>query len=145
MSEKKHSSLDKLGIWIIGATVLGAVTGLVLRKDAQMLAPMGNLFMQLIKSSVPQNGEANTTVARTAVVKSAASINIFLDIFRHPFLAYSFTVRYAVLTFRRAIYAQPWGIWLSMLKNSYTIAAMTTAIPVSMTAIMINAVWSRLS
>ncbi len=52
MSEKKHSSLDKLGIWIIGATVLGAITGLLLGKDAQMLAPMGNLFMQLIKMVV---------------------------------------------------------------------------------------------
>lgn len=52
MSENKHSSLDRLGLWILGATVLGAVTGLILGKDAQMFAPMGNLFMQLIKMIV---------------------------------------------------------------------------------------------
>ncbi|MCR5559945.1 MAG: dicarboxylate/amino acid:cation symporter [Schwartzia sp.] len=52
MSEKKQSSLDKLGIWIIAATILGAVAGLLLGKDAHMFAPMGNLFMQLIKMVV---------------------------------------------------------------------------------------------
>ena len=52
MSENKHSSLDRLGLWILGATVLGAVTGLILGKDAQMFAPLGNLFMQLIKMIV---------------------------------------------------------------------------------------------
>jgi len=52
MSENKHSSLDRLGLWIIAATILGAVTGLILGKDAQMFAPLGNLFMQLIKMIV---------------------------------------------------------------------------------------------
>ncbi|MCR5757091.1 MAG: dicarboxylate/amino acid:cation symporter [Selenomonas sp.] len=52
MAENKHSSLDKLGIWIIGATILGALSGLILGKDAQMFAPLGNLFMQLIKMVV---------------------------------------------------------------------------------------------
>ena len=52
MTVSKKNSLDRLGSWIIGATVLGAVTGLVLGKDAQMFAPLGNLFMQLIKMVV---------------------------------------------------------------------------------------------
>ena len=52
MLKQKQSSLDRLGLWIIGATVLGALAGLVLGKDAQLLAPLGNLFMQLIKMIV---------------------------------------------------------------------------------------------
>ncbi|SFT88136.1 Na+/H+-dicarboxylate symporter [Selenomonas sp. GACV-9] len=53
MAEKKAGmSLDKLGIWIIVATVLGAVVGLVMGEPAHMFAPMGNLFMQLIKMVV---------------------------------------------------------------------------------------------
>lgn len=53
MAEKKAGmSLDKLGIWIIAATVLGAVVGLVMGEPAHMFAPMGNLFMQLIKMVV---------------------------------------------------------------------------------------------
>ena len=52
--EKKASgmSLDKLGLWIIVATVLGAAVGLIMGKPAHMFAPMGNLFMQLIKMVV---------------------------------------------------------------------------------------------
>lgn len=52
--EKKASgmSLDKLGLWIIAATVLGAAVGLIMGKPAHMFAPMGNLFMQLIKMVV---------------------------------------------------------------------------------------------
>ena len=50
---KSHGmSLDKLGLWIIVATVLGAVVGLVMGKPAHMFAPLGNLFMQLIKMVV---------------------------------------------------------------------------------------------
>ncbi|MFA6849094.1 MAG: dicarboxylate/amino acid:cation symporter [Selenomonadaceae bacterium] len=52
MSEEKKKSgdmLGKLGTWIIVATVLGAVVGLVMGKPAHMFAPMGDLFMQLIK------------------------------------------------------------------------------------------------
>ncbi len=53
MAEKKAGmSLDKLGLWIIAATVLGAVVGLVMGEPAHMFAPMGNLFMQLIKMVV---------------------------------------------------------------------------------------------
>ena len=53
MAEKKAGmSLDKLGIWIIVATVLGAVVGLIMGEPAHMFAPMGNLFMQLIKMVV---------------------------------------------------------------------------------------------
>lgn len=50
---KSHGmSLDRLGLWIIVATVLGAVVGLVMGKPAHMFAPLGNLFMQLIKMVV---------------------------------------------------------------------------------------------
>ena len=55
MSKETQSSgmsLDKLGLWIIIATVLGAVVGLLMGKPAHMFAPMGNLFMQLIKMVV---------------------------------------------------------------------------------------------
>lgn len=53
MAEKKSGmSLDKLGIWIIGATILGAAVGLLMGKSASMFAPAGNLFMQLIKMVV---------------------------------------------------------------------------------------------
>lgn len=45
-------SLDKLGLYIIIATVAGAVVGLVVGPAASMFAPMGNLFMQLIKMVV---------------------------------------------------------------------------------------------
>ena len=44
--------LSKLGTWIIAATVLGAVVGLVMGKPAHMFAPIGDLFMQLIKMVV---------------------------------------------------------------------------------------------
>ncbi len=49
---KKKSSLDRLGLWIIVATILGAVVGLVMGKPAHMFAPAGNLFMQMIKMVV---------------------------------------------------------------------------------------------
>ena len=51
-TKKSGMSLDRLGIWIIGATVLGAVVGLLMGKPAHMFTPMGNLFMQLIKMVV---------------------------------------------------------------------------------------------
>lgn len=46
------SILRDLGTWIVIATVLGAVVGLFLGKSAHMLAPIGDLFMQLIKMIV---------------------------------------------------------------------------------------------
>lgn len=54
MSETKKAkfSLEKLGRWIIIATILGAVVGLAMGKPAHMFAPMGDLFMQLIKMVV---------------------------------------------------------------------------------------------
>lgn len=48
----KKFDLSSLGKWIILATVLGAVTGLAMGKDASMFAPVGNLFMTLIKMIV---------------------------------------------------------------------------------------------
>lgn len=53
MSEKSEdSSLGSLGKWIILATVLGAVVGLVMGSEAHALAPIGDLFMTLIKMVV---------------------------------------------------------------------------------------------
>ena len=54
MDKKKNgqSILKDLGTWIVIATVLGAVVGLFLGKSAHMLAPIGDLFMQLIKMIV---------------------------------------------------------------------------------------------
>jgi Na+/H+-dicarboxylate symporter len=46
---KKQDFLSKLGLWIIAATILGAIVGLLMGKPAHMFAPAGNLFMQLIK------------------------------------------------------------------------------------------------
>ena len=52
MAEEKKNSLDSLGKWIILATILGAVVGLVMGKPAHMFAPIGDLFMSLIKMVV---------------------------------------------------------------------------------------------
>ena len=54
MSEMKNDAdaLSHLGRWIIAATVIGAVTGLLMGKPAHMFAPVGDLFMQLIKMVV---------------------------------------------------------------------------------------------
>ena len=81
MSENKHSSLDRLGLWILGATVLGAVTGLILGKDAQMFAPLGNLFMQLIKMITEMNVVSITMeqrVQQVMVRKVKASLRILI-------------------------------------------------------------------
>lgn len=51
MSEKK-SSLSGLGKWIILATIAGAAFGLVLGESAHAIAPVGDLFMTLIKMVV---------------------------------------------------------------------------------------------
>ena len=50
--EGKKSILDSLGKWIIIATILGAVVGLVMGPPAHMFAPVGDLFMSLIKMVV---------------------------------------------------------------------------------------------
>ena len=54
MPEKENGKnlLKDLGTWIVAATVLGALTGLFMGKSAHMLAPIGELFMQLIKMIV---------------------------------------------------------------------------------------------
>lgn len=51
MSEK-NNILSKLGTYIIVATVLGAVVGLVMGESAKCFAPIGDLFMQMIKMVV---------------------------------------------------------------------------------------------
>ena len=49
---EKKDALSQLGTWIIVATVGGAVAGLAMGKQAHLLAPVGDLFMQLIKMVV---------------------------------------------------------------------------------------------
>ena len=39
MSEKKNA-IGNLGLWIIGATIAGAITGLVMGESAKALAPI---------------------------------------------------------------------------------------------------------
>ena len=51
MSEKKNA-IGNLGLWIIGATIAGAITGLVMGESVKALAPIGDLFMTLIKMIV---------------------------------------------------------------------------------------------
>lgn len=51
MSEKK-SSLSGLGKWIILATIAGAAFGLIMGESAHAIAPVGDLFMTLIKMVV---------------------------------------------------------------------------------------------
>lgn len=50
--EKTGGLLSYLGMWIIIATVAGAVAGLILGEKAHVIAPLGTLFMQLIKMIV---------------------------------------------------------------------------------------------
>lgn len=51
--EKKSSGIFKnLGFWILAATVLGALAGLMIGPSAHVLAPVGALFMQLVKMVV---------------------------------------------------------------------------------------------
>lgn len=52
MSEQSNAMLSKLGTWIIAATLLGAAVGLLMGESARMFAPIGDLFMQLIKMVV---------------------------------------------------------------------------------------------
>lgn len=49
---KSNDILSKLGTWIIAATILGAIVGLLMGESAKMFAPIGDLFMQLIKMVV---------------------------------------------------------------------------------------------
>jgi len=51
-NSKTKNLLGQLGTWIILATVLGAVAGLLMGQKAHLLAPVGDLFMQLIKMVV---------------------------------------------------------------------------------------------
>ena len=44
--------INKLGTLILIAMILGIVVGLVLGETAQIFAPIGDLFMQLIKMVV---------------------------------------------------------------------------------------------
>lgn len=51
MTEKKHW-LTNIGLQVVLAMVLGTLAGLALGKDAQLFAPLGNIFINLIKMLV---------------------------------------------------------------------------------------------
>lgn len=52
MNTERKNLFCQLGTWIIIATVLGAVVGLMMGPSAGVLAPLGNLFMKLIQMVV---------------------------------------------------------------------------------------------
>ena len=52
MGKKEKGIFRNLGMWILIATVLGMVVGLVMGPSAKVLAPIGDLFIQLIKMVV---------------------------------------------------------------------------------------------
>ncbi|MGM9570848.1 MAG: dicarboxylate/amino acid:cation symporter [bacterium] len=52
MEKKEKSIFSNLGMWILIATVLGMIVGLIMGPSAKVLAPIGDLFIQLIKMVV---------------------------------------------------------------------------------------------
>ncbi|MDP5253550.1 MULTISPECIES: dicarboxylate/amino acid:cation symporter [unclassified Vibrio] len=51
MTEKKHW-LTNIGLQVVIAMIVGTLVGLTLGKDAQLFAPLGNIFINLIKMLV---------------------------------------------------------------------------------------------
>ena len=77
--------LKNLGIWILVAMVAGAVVGVVIGEDAKMFAPLGTLFIQLIKMLVVPlvaisiiSGAASLGGSRSAGVIGTVSIGYIL-------------------------------------------------------------------
>ena len=48
----KKITLENLGIWIVAATILGTVVGFLMGDTAQIFAPLGDIFIKLIKMVV---------------------------------------------------------------------------------------------
>lgn len=67
MQKKEKGLLSNLGFWIIISMILGIMAGLMMGKKASMFAPLGDIFMQLIKMVV-------IPLVATSIVSGAASI-----------------------------------------------------------------------
>lgn len=52
MQKTKKKFFNNLGIWIIISMILGIIAGAILKEDASTLAPIGSLFIKLIKMVV---------------------------------------------------------------------------------------------
>ena len=59
--------LKNLGVWILVAMVAGVVAGIVMGEEAQMFAPLGSLFIQLIKMLV-------VPLVAVSIISGAASL-----------------------------------------------------------------------
>ena len=59
--------LKNLGLWILVAMVAGVVAGVVMGEDATMFAPLGTLFIQLIKMLV-------VPLVAVSIISGAASL-----------------------------------------------------------------------
>ncbi|MCY6370851.1 dicarboxylate/amino acid:cation symporter [Clostridium ganghwense] len=67
MPKKEKGLLSNLGFWIIISMILGIIVGLKMGKEAAMFAPLGDIFMQLIKMVV-------IPLVAASIVSGAASI-----------------------------------------------------------------------
>lgn len=66
--QKKHKDIVcNLGFWIIASMVLGIIVGAILGEKASMFAPIGDIFMQLIKMAV-------IPLVAASIINGAASI-----------------------------------------------------------------------
>lgn len=48
----KKNKLNNLGMWIVIATIIGTIVGFIMGESAQMFAPLGDIFIKLIKMVV---------------------------------------------------------------------------------------------
>ena len=62
-----HKLLKNLGLWILVTMVAGVVAGVVMGEDATMFAPLGTLFIQLIKMLV-------VPLVAVSIISGAASL-----------------------------------------------------------------------
>ena len=67
MQKKKKSIFNNLGVWIIIAMILGILVGSLMGSKASIFAPLGDVFMQLIKMVV-------IPLVATSIITGAASI-----------------------------------------------------------------------
>lgn len=67
MQKKGKGLLSNLGFWIIIAMILGIIAGAIMGKGASVFAPLGDIFMQLIKMVV-------IPLITASIITGAASI-----------------------------------------------------------------------
>ncbi|RXK01085.1 dicarboxylate/amino acid:cation symporter [Arcobacter sp. CECT 8986] len=67
MSQKKKSILLNIGVQIIIAMIIGVIVGLLMKEDASMFAPLGTIFIHLIKMLV-------VPLIAISIISGAASI-----------------------------------------------------------------------